>query len=445
MTMLDDLKKNVCQAIDRNQDRIKQIGETISQTPELGFKEYKTAKLVSDLMQEFSIPHRTELAITGVKGILQGKYPGPTLALIGELDSLLLPEHPLADPVTGAAHACGHNAQIAGLLGAMIGMVDTAVADKLSGRIIFFAVPAEEYVEVEYRMGLVREGKLGFLGGKSELVKLGHFADIDMAMMIHTHARSDFKKVLVDKSSNGCLVKLIRFIGRASHAGNAPHAGINALNAANIALTAINAQRETFKDFDTVRVHPIITKGGDLVNVVPAEVKLESYVRGKTNEAILDANMKVDRSLRAGAMAVGGSVEIETLAGYLPLRNDPELENVFKTNSQILLGKEEYQHGGHGTASTDMGDISQIMPALHPAVAGASGTGHSKDFSITDKELAYLIPAKMLAMTAIDLLCGNAEKAKQILENHTPMMTTKEYLQFQNNVFQKEIYPKTLL
>ena len=125
--------------------------------------------------------------------------------------------------------------------------------------------------------------------------------------MIHTHSDQTMKKAGVAESSNGFVSKLIRFVGRAAHSGGSPHLGINALNAAQIAINAMHAQRETFRDGDAIRVHPIITKGGDIVNVVPAEVTMETYVRGRTKEAILDANVKVDRALRAGALAVGAN------------------------------------------------------------------------------------------------------------------------------------------
>ncbi|MBW1709973.1 MAG: amidohydrolase [Deltaproteobacteria bacterium] len=440
MNSKEELKKRVCEAIDLRRGKIEEIGDKIMREPELGFKEFKTAKLVSNVMEEFKIPHQTKLAFTGVKGELKGKDSGPAVALLGELDSLLVPDHFLADPETGAAHACGHNAQIASLMGAMMGLVDANASEELAGKVVFFAVPAEEYVEVEYRASLVKEGKLGFLGGKPELVRLGHFDDIDMAMMIHHHSNPNVKKVVLGKSSNGCVVKMIRFIGRASHAGQSPHRGINALNAAHVALAAIHAQRETYKDADTIRVHPIITHGGDLVNVVPSEVRMESYVRGKTNKAILDANQKVDRALRAGAMAIGAQVEIETIPGYFPLINDPQLSEIFEDNSAAIVGKDEYMTGDHGAGSTDMGDIAHLMPALHPAIGGAVGRNHGSDYQIADKELAYLASAKLLATMAIDLLYGQAEKAREILADYQPKMKKAQYIKYQQKVFRTEIY-----
>ena len=131
MRSKDDLRKAICEAIVRRKYEIEKIGDQIMVNPELGFKEFKTAKLVADTMATFDIPHKTGLVITGVKGVLKGKNPGPTIALIGELDSLLVSNHANADSVTGAAHACGHNAQIAGLMGAMMGLVDGQAAANL--------------------------------------------------------------------------------------------------------------------------------------------------------------------------------------------------------------------------------------------------------------------------------------------------------------------------
>lgn len=440
MASREDVKARICEAIDRRRDQICRIGDHIMVNPELGFKEFETAKLVAQTMDEFGVPCETELAITGVKGVLKGKKPGPTVAIIGELDSLLVSDHPQAHSDTGAAHACGHNAQIAGLMGAMMGIVDTKAVDELAGTVVFFAVPAEEYVEVEYRMDLVKAGKLSFLGGKPELIKLGHFDDIDMAIMIHTHSDSEMPKTAVSASSNGFVAKMIRFVGKAAHAGGAPHKGINALSAAQIALNAIQAQRETFQDQDAIRVHPVITKGGDLVNVVPAEVCMETYVRGRTAEAILDANAKVDRALRAGALAMGAQVEIETLPGYMPLKNNEKLSHLFKVNSQNLFGAEEFCEVGHRTGSTDMGDLSHVMPALHPYMSGASGPGHSVDWHISDKEMGYIGPAKALANMVVDLLHGDAIEAQKVLDGYEPEMSKAAFLKFQNYLYKSEVF-----
>ena len=437
----EKLKARVYQAIDRRRNEIAEIGETIMTRPELGFKEFRTAALVRDWFAALDLPHRTGLGITGVKARLGSGRPGPAVALIGELDALIVSSHPQADPATGAAHACGHNAQIAALLGAAMGLVDADAIPHLSGDIVFFAVPAEEYVEVEYRSGLMEQGKVEFLVGKPELIRLGEFDDIDMALMIHTSGSSEECKAGMVDSLNGCIVKQIRYVGKEAHAGGAPEQGINALYAAHVAIAAINAIRETFRDQDCIRVHPIITKGGDLVNVIPADVRLETYVRGRGIDAIEIANLRVDRALRAGALALGAQVEIRTLPGDFPLINDPRMSELFKQNALPLIGGEkEYAEGGHRAGSTDMGDVSYIMPSLHPFMAGASGNNHTKEWHISDPEKGYVWPAKCLAAMAIDLLYGNASAACSVLESSKPRMTKEEYLAFQRRMKKVEMF-----
>ena len=322
MPSKEDLKRLAFQAIDDRADEIVGLAQAILKNPEPGFRETKTSHLVSSKFAELSIPFRAGMAMTGVRGELTGGAAGPTLAILGELDSLIVSEHPHADAATGAAHACGHHCQIGMLYGAALGLMQSGVLPELSGRLVFMAVPAEEYIEIEYRDSLRREGKIEFLGGKPELIKLGEFDDVNLAMMLHTTSTPAEKQLCLSGTNNGTVAKKIQFIGRGAHAGGTPHLGINALNAATLALTAIHFNRETFQDADTVRVHPIITKGGEAVSAVPADVRMETFVRGRTIEAIMDANMKVDRALKAGAMAVGANVKIQTIPGYMPLNQN---------------------------------------------------------------------------------------------------------------------------
>ena len=439
----EQLKHAVCETIDRHGDAIIDLGETILRHPETGFNEVKTAALVAQRMRALGLAPRTGLALTGVKGRLAGGAPGPRLAFIGELDSLRTSEHPLADPVTGAAHSCGHNAQIAGMLGAAIGLTEAGVAPQLAGDIVFFAVPAEEFIDVEERAARVARGEIEFMLGKPELVAKGHFDDVDLAMMIHTGSGGVTTRAFLANSSNGALVKRIRFVGRAAHAGSLPQLGINALNAAMIAMNAISALRETFWEKDTIRIHPIITKGGDAVSVVPAEVTMETFVRGGSLEAIVDANKKVDRCLRAGAMAIGAEVEIHTIPGYLPQRNDERLGQIFGANVENLFGPGEFHIGGHRTGSTDMGDLAHLMPVIHPYVVAAEGKAHGADWRINEPQHGYLTPAKLLAMTAIDLLYEDAAPAKDILAQFKPAMSKQAYLEFQRGLFRTERFAYT--
>jgi amidohydrolase len=437
----DDLKSRVWEAIDRRGEEIIGLGEQIRRQPELGFKEVKTARLVEETFKKLGLAPRAGLALTGVRADAKGGAgDGPTFAVLGELDALVVAGHPEGDPQTGAAHACGHNAQVAGMLGAAMGLVDAKALDHLAGRVAFFAVPAEEYGDIEWRVAQARAGRLEFLGGKPELLRLGHFDDVDLSMMIHATSRAEDGKAGVPASNNGCIVKTVRYIGRAAHAGGAPHLGVNALYAAHIGLAAINALRETFRDDDTIRVHPIITHGGSQVNVIPGEVRLETYVRGRTMDAILAANKKVDRAFRAGALALGAGVEIETLPGYMPMTCDPQMARRFRENAATLVGEEHYRQIGHRTGSTDMGDLSQVMPVLHPYVGGARGTGHGADFEIVDKPLTYLVTAKALAAMAVDLLADRAGGAREVLAQAKPPMTRAQYLAFQRGLARRELY-----
>ena len=435
MLTKEELKQRACAAIDAAKDEIIGVAREILANPEPGFSEIKTAHLVKSKMDQMGIDHRDGLAITGVKGkISGGAGEGPRVAVIGELDSLIVDEHPHADPETRAAHACGHHCQIGMMLGATLGLSQKEVLAELSGEILPFAVPAEEFIEVGRRLQLREDKKLEFMGGKQELIGLGEFDDVDLAMMCHTASDLGEGHFAMGGTSNGHLVKYVQFTGRGAHAGAAPHLGINALNAASFALQAIHASRETFKDDETVRIHGIMTQGGEAVSAVPSDVRLEWRVRSGTPEAVVRNSAVVDRCFKAGAMAVGASVKITNIPGYLPMRHNNGLLELFQRNSTDLLGESNVlvMHSRRNRGgSTDMGDLSQLMPVCHPYTSGAVGAGHSKDYLITNYEAAVVNPAKIMAMVVIDLLADGGVKGKEIVQAHRPAMKKDAYLRFQ--------------
>jgi len=435
-----ETKRLVCEEIDRRGEEIIAVAREVLAHPEPGFRETKTARVVADRFRALGMAPKEGIALTGVKARLETGRPGPNVAVMGELDSLIVPGHPHADPETGAAHACGHHCQIASMLGALVGLLPCDVLGNLSGNITFIAVPAEEYIEIEWRNQLRVEGKLEFLGGKPEFIRLGELDDVDMAMMTHTGSGSDPCAFGVGSSNTGIVAKLIRFTGVSAHAGGAPHLGVNALNAAQIALGAINAQRETFRDADVVRVHPIITRGGSVVNAVPADVRIETFVRAANREAMMDANAKVDRSLRAGALAVGGSVTITTLPGYLPLVQDPGLVELHRRNAVALVGEENVHAIGLRGGSTDMGDVSHLMPAVHPYAGGATGKSHGDDLLVKDYDIAVLAAAKAMAMTVVDLLADGARQGRAVLDGFKPSMTKDEYRADMRSLLSEQTY-----
>ena len=277
-------------------------------------------------------------------------------------------------------------------------------------------------------------GQIRFFGGKQEYLRLGVLDDIDMGMMIHSHAGVRDRHFLINCDSSGFLGKLIRFTGREAHAGARPFDGINALNAAALSLLAINSQRETFREKDRIRVHPIITKGGDLVNIVPADVRMETYVRGTNLEGILDASEKVNRSLQGCAYAIGAKVDIQEMPGYLPLIQNPVLSDLFAANAETLLGAGTNIYGQELMGATDAGDVSSFMPFIHISTGGYDGDAHSQNFTVCDPEMAYVMPAKAMAMTVIDLLWDGAAQARAIRDAAAPKFTRESYLQFWDSV-----------
>jgi len=422
------LKERICQAIDARRDAIIAIGEDILRHPELGYKEHRTAGLVAELFRSLDIPTETGIAVTGVIGRLTGRSHGATIAYMGEMDSVLVHGHPYASPETGAAHACGHHAQVANLVALACGLVESDVMGALDGDVLLIAVPAEEFVEIDYRLGLRERGTIRFLGGKQELIWLGALDEVDMVLSTHQGARAEGGNFSAGGASNGCVVKRARFIGKAAHAGGAPHEGINALAAATVALHAIDANRETFRDDDHIRVHPIMTHGGDLVNVIPSDVQVEMYVRGATTEAIASAAKRVDRALVAGALALGAEVEIENIPGYQPRRVCSELARLYQAEAVALVGEEGWWDSGFGAGSTDLGDVSLLMPALEAVANGCRGTGHGADFLVHDPDLAYVLPAKVAGRTLVELLTDDAARARAIVDAYEPPMTREAYL-----------------
>ena len=429
---MEKLKQLVCARIDEQAQEVIALVKSIESEAELGYKEQKTAAKIASFFAKQGLPYQTGLALTGVKASIGAG--DVNVAILGELDAVLCADSPKADPNTGAAHACGHAVQIGALL-AVATAFNEGIMRELAGRITFMAVPAEEYVEIAYRNALREQGKIKNLGGKQELIRLGEFDDVDMAMMIHSEKNQPANSVSIGKSSNGFIGKTIQYIGETSHAAESPDLGVNALNAAMLGLMGIHAMRETFRDADAIRVHPIITKGGDLVNSVPADVRLETYVRAKTMQAIDATHEKVDRALQAGAMAVGAKVVIKTTPGYLPLISNLKMNKLFVENAKVAAPDMQVFERDHFAASLDMGDVSHLMPVIHPFTGGVTGELHSKDFCVVDYYKACIVPAKTLAMTVIDLLANEAITAKEVLKDFKPVFTKEEYIKKLDSYF----------
>ena len=391
--------------------------------PETGYKEFETSKYLAEKFEQLGYKLTYAKDITGFYTVVDTGREGPCVLVLGELDSVLCPSHPEANKETGAVHACGHNAQCASLLGVAALLTEKEVLDNLCGKIKLCAVPAEELLEIEYRNQLVQKGIIKYLGGKAEFLSRGYFDDVDIAFMVHTaHVFAS------QKQSVGIIAKNIIYKGVAAHAGGSPHAGKNALYAANCGLNAINALRETFREKDYIRVHPIITNGGAIVNGIPDKVTLESYVRGLSYEAIIRENKKVNRAIIGSALSLGVNVEIVDIPGYAPLDNDINMINVAKEAFEAVFPGQTFlvDLNGINTGSTDMGDLSGIFPSIHPYCAGVTGNGHGSDYYIVDPEKACVMNACWQVCMIQLLLGNNATRAKDVIANFKPKFNSKE-------------------
>lgn len=438
----DETEKRILDVIEENREEIISFARDIYTHAELGYKEHQTAGKFAEFMKKLGLNTVENLAVTGVKSYLnEDKKDNVSLALIGELDALRIPAHKYVNPETQAAHCCGHHAQLAGVIGAALALTDERVKNKLDGQVVFFAVPAEEYGEIEFKNRLTAEGRIKYGGGKCELIRIGAFDDINLDIVHHT---GDEDISVGSGSNNGFVSKVIRYQGVAAHAAGAPHLGVNALNAASLGLSALAYQRETFKDSDSVRIHPIITKGGNLVNVVPDEVVIETLVRAGNKEAIIDAARKTDRAFAAGAAGIGAKCTITTMPGYLPtIQNEADEDVLAAAYIASDSGSRDYKVvkqnvNFHSGGSTDVGDVQHIQPVLTFNTGGKINGLHSVDFDIVDEELAYIVTAKIFALSAYRLLRDGAVKAKKIVREYKPLLTKEEYIKYMDSFIKEE-------
>ena len=426
--------KDLITAVEKHQKLILDAERYIWKHPETGYKEHKTSAYMADVFTELGYDLVMADGITGFYTIVDTGKPGPEILILAELDSVICPEHKDADPVTGAVHSCGHNTQCAALIGIAAALKEPGILDKFCGKIRMCAVPAEELLEIEYRTGLKKEGKIKYLGGKSEFLSRGYFDGVDLAFMVH--ASTEFSVI---QGHVGCLAKWITYKGVAAHAGGSPWLGRNALYAANCGLNAINAIRETFQEQDIIRVHPIITAGGKMVNAIPETAVLESFVRGASFEAICDANNKVNRALCGAALSLGTNIEIVDIPGYAPLHDDKNLIQVSAEAAKIAIPEYEYHvYDKFSSGSTDMGDLCCIMPVVHPYAGGTEGRSHGNNYEVVDPVAACVGSAKLQLGMLLILLSNGAERAKKVIAEYKPLFESKDaYLEFMDSLYKE--------
>ncbi len=372
--MSNELKKFISSTIDNQVDNLWGISTALFNEPEIAFKEYKASKLLAGFLEKSGF--KVELGIGGLDTAFRaslGDHSRPLVAILAEYDALV-----------GLGHACGHNLIASAAVAA--GMALAAVKPPLGGQIQVIGTPAEEGG-----------------GGKILLAKAGIFDSIDAAMMFHPASKN-----MVLRASLASSRLKMEFFGKESHAAAAPEAGINALDALLLTFNNINALRQTFGPRD--RVAGIITKGGEAVNIIPAYTSAEFSVRSLTSRRRDQLLEKVIACGQAGTQAIGARLQFTVKPGYKEIIPNRVLASLFKANLESLGRSVEDPSPNERMGSTDMGDISHLVPAIHPylAIAPVNIPDHSlefKEYCISEAGKSAMLDAgKALAMTVVDLL-----------------------------------------
>ena len=421
-------KEKIIKAAEANRQLAFETERYIWKHPETGYTEWTA--------NSYLIEHFEKLGYKLIRadqdpdhGKIPGFYtdidtgkPGPVLCIMGELDALDIANHP--ESVNGMCHSCGHNAQAATMMGIAGALAsDPSIMDGLCGKVRLMLVPAEEMIQLAFRSGLIKDGTISYMGGKVEFLHRGYYDDVDIAMMVHSANAGDDIDFVCGKGSNGCMAKVITYTGKSSHAGGAPHKGINAQYGATLGLQAVNDLRETFQEKDTVRFHPILKGVNCAVNIIPDEMVIESYVRASNIEAMKRENKKINRALAGAAAAIGCGLHIDDKPGYSPETHDEEFMHLVQDVCEDLVGKERvrFNYDQWGTGSSDFGDLTTVMPGVQFNASGAIGMGHGIDYYLADPERLLINSIKAQLLVMVELLKDDAAKAKHIITNYKPV------------------------
>lgn len=381
---MNELKQRAISEIDRWQDDLVRIADTIHANPELGFEEHQAAALLADTLANHG--YRVERGAGGLPTAFvasaDGREAGPVVAILAEYDAL-------AD----LGHACGHNLIAASAIGAALGL--KALLSELAGSVRVIGTPAEETG-----------------GGKVILVEAGLFAGVDAAMMIHPATRN-----LIGRLSLTAHPVKVAFHGQSAHAAGSPDQGINALEAVLLTFSGINALRQHLRD--DARIHGIITHGGAAANIVPEYAEARFIVRALEPPYADEVLERVRACAEAAALATGARLVFERDGPSYGARwPNPKLVALFSENAAALGIEMEHATGNERMGSSDMGNVSQVVPAIHPylAIAPEETAGHSIEFRQASASArghrTMLSGAKAMAMTALDLLAEPAIQAQ---------------------------------
>lgn len=418
---MTDRQAQIVQNVDAYKQQILDAERWLWAHPQTGYTEWEANGYLTEKFEALGYELTQAGNIPGFFTDVKTGKEGPTLCIMGELDALDIANHP--ESVNGMTHSCGHNGQGAALLGIASALKQPGALDGLCGTIRLMAVPAEEMIQLSFREELRQKGIIRYLGGKVEFLYRGFFNDVDLALMVHGSSNKDDIDFQCGLGNNGCIAKTMRFKGRSAHAGGAPHRGINAQYAAMLGLQAVNDLRETFPDKDSIRFHPILMGVNSAVNIIPDEMKVESYVRGRTIEAIKRENKKVNRALTGAALALGAGVELMDRPGYSPETHDPAFMKLVEQCCADLVGAQRisFDYAAWSTGSSDFGDLTCVMPGVQFNASGAIGAGHGIDYFIKDANRLCVNSAKAQLFVVDALLSDGAAAAREIIANYKPL------------------------
>lgn len=403
-------KEELLKYLEKEKQAIYQRGDAFFQCAELGFREVETARMITDLLVEWGIPYKKEIALTGVIATI-GKGNGYHIAFVADIDAL-----PRKDG-NGNIHSCGHSIQTTLGLSLLKVLHDSGILENTDTKVSFFFTPAEEYIDFEYRDGLIAAGKLEFRSGKQNMIALGCFDGVDCVLSAHANG-DEGMKFDVASILAGFMAKKAIFMGRAAHSGAAPHLGRNTLHGATLAMNAISFLKDQFAVEKGLRLNPVLTVGGGSVNTIPDETVLETYVRANDNETLFEACRRFDGCVEHCAKALDLEYKILNTVGYLPLTQSKGLNNVVRENMLLHCSLEEIVEGPISGASGDVGDLGFLIPTIQFGFSGVKGRFHDDSFEISDYENCYITSGKVMLGTIYDLITNPYCRVKQNAEEY---------------------------
>lgn len=391
---------------------IKDLADNIFDNPELGYKEFKTKQTIIDFLSEVNPSiDLEEFSTTGFKTSL-GSRKNLNIAFIAELDAVYAPSHINSDPVTGAAHNCGHYTQVAIALALYKYFFESRAFESYDFKITFIFTPAEEYLDLDYRETLINKKEITHYGGKPEAMKLGVFDDVDFAICVHAIGGEFTKRTIeTNLSLAGFLYKKYKFIGKATHAGFDPFTSKNAYNMSTLFNVAVSLGRQQLKDDELVRINPIVMDSNMSTNVIPNHITIGTDLRGQTVDYIKKIAGRLDQAAKGSAMALQGDVHIDTQMGYLPFVQNRYLNEFVKETFRYSDEIEELVDGNVISAGGDVGDLSYMIPCISISHSGFKGTIHGDDFIDTDSDFLYEIFPRFISQV-FDRMNGNIDKTK---------------------------------